>query len=75
VTLNPFKWIAALFPCAHESTYRERQDLSDDLRGVYHFVCEDCGQSWPVVSRTPEQHREIQQAGRAIASRVWKVGQ
>jgi hypothetical protein len=54
--------LLALFGiCPHAHVYRERRELHGVQ--VMHFVCDSCGRAEPVVSREPEEHRFIVEAG------------
>ena len=53
--------LLALVSCSHPHLYRERRPLHGVQ--VPHWVCPACGAAWPVLKRTPKEHRQMAQAG------------
>lgn len=42
-------------------TYRERRELAGVP--VLHWVCENCGHAWPIVTRSEDGYRDAAQSG------------
>ena len=51
--------------CSHPETYRERREFRG-IAGVLHIVCAECGDAWPAIDRTTEEHRRVRADGALV---------
>lgn len=70
------RWWLQLLPgrCLHLNVIRERRPITVGdtviVADVPHHVCLACKHAEPIITRTPEEHREAQRAGAIVPLRA-----